>query len=132
MSQYPPPPPGGQPPPPPGGGGQYPGQPYPGQPYQGSANRDDPGKTMGLVGLILAIVIPLVGLIVSIIARGKSKAAGFKNTLATAGIVVGALLLLGQMIAGIVMGVSLAGVAAKCAELGPGVHVEGGVTYTCG
>ncbi|WP_145978679.1 hypothetical protein [Granulicoccus phenolivorans] len=128
MSQYPPPPPGGTPPPPPGGPGP---QGYPGQGYPGSVPREDPGKTMGLVGLILAIVIPLVGLIVSIIARGKSKAAGFKNTLATVGIIIGAVFLLGQIIGGIVMGVSLGGIAAKCAELGPGTHVVGGVTYTC-
>jgi len=45
---------------------------------------------MGIVGLILAIFCSLVGLIVSIIAFNKSKAAGFKNNIALAGIIVGA------------------------------------------
>jgi hypothetical protein len=50
-----------------------------------------PGKTLGIVGLILAI-IPctwFAGLIVSIIAFVQSRNAGVKNTLALAGIVIG-------------------------------------------
>ena len=47
---------------------------------------------MGIVGLVLAIFCSLVGLIVSIIAFNKSKAAGFKNNIALAGIIVGAVL----------------------------------------
>lgn len=54
-----------------------------------------PGKTLGIVGLILAI-IPctwFAGLIVSIIAFVQSRNAGVRNTLALAGIVVGAVYL---------------------------------------
>jgi hypothetical protein len=43
------------------------------------------GKTLGIVGLILAFVIPLAGLIVSIIAGNQSKAAGVENTPAKVG-----------------------------------------------
>ncbi len=50
----------------------------------------DPGRTMGIVGLILAIFCSLVGLVVSIIAYNRSKAAGFKNNIALAGIIIGA------------------------------------------
>ena len=48
--------------------------------------------SLGIVGLVLAIVCNLVGLIVSIIAYNRSKAAGFKNNIALAGIIVGAVL----------------------------------------
>lgn len=71
-----------QPPPGPPGGNPY-GAPYAGPPV-------DPGRTMGIVGLVLAIFCSLVGMIVSIIAYNKSKTAGFKNNIALAGIIVGA------------------------------------------
>jgi Ca2+/H+ antiporter len=64
---------------------QPPPNPY-GQPAQ------DPGRTMGIVGLILAIFCNLIGLVVSIIAFNRSKNAGFKNNIALAGIIVGAVL----------------------------------------
>jgi hypothetical protein len=73
-----------QPPPPPSGG-----QPY-GTPQYGGPPAQDPGRTMGIVGLILAIFCSLIGMVVSIIAYNKSKAAGFKNNIALAGIIVGA------------------------------------------
>lgn len=50
---------------------------------------DFPGKTLGIVGLVLAIFMNVVGLIISIVARNQSKAAGFPNTPAKAGIIVG-------------------------------------------
>ncbi|WP_395639079.1 hypothetical protein [Pseudolysinimonas sp.] len=46
------------------------------------------GKTLGIVGLVLAFVFSLAGLIVSIIARNQSKAAGVPNGPATAGIII--------------------------------------------
>lgn len=52
-----------------------------------------PGKTLGIVGLILAI-IPctwVAGLIVSIIGLVQSRGAGFKNPLALAGVIIGVL-----------------------------------------
>ncbi|MFP7761912.1 DUF4190 domain-containing protein [Marisediminicola sp. LYQ134] len=52
------------------------------------ATGEDPGKTLGIVGLVLAFVFTLAGLIVSIIAARKSKAAGFKNTPAKVGIIL--------------------------------------------
>lgn len=53
---------------------------------------DFPGKTLGIVGLILAIVTPLIGLIVSLVAQSQSKKAGYPNGLAKAGVIVGAIL----------------------------------------
>ena len=63
--------------------------------YQAAPNSvtaEDPAKTLSIVGLVLAIVAPLIGLIVSIIARKQSRAAGFDNGVAKAGVIVGAIL----------------------------------------
>ena len=57
------------------------------------ATGEDPGRTMGIVGLILAIFCNLIGLVVSIIAYNRSKNAGYKNNIALAGIIVGAVAL---------------------------------------
>ena len=46
------------------------------------------GKTLGIVGLVLAFLMPLVGLIVSIIARNQSKAVGVENTPAKVGLIL--------------------------------------------
>ena len=62
------------------------------------ATGEDPGRTMGIVGLILAIFCNLIGLVVSIIAYNRSKNAGFKNNIALAGIVVGAVLFVVSLI----------------------------------
>jgi hypothetical protein len=75
-----------QAPPPPGGGNPY------GAPQYGGPPAQDPGRTMGIVGLVLAIFCSLIGMVVSIIAFNKSKQAGFKNNIALAGIIVGAVL----------------------------------------
>ena len=61
-------------------------------PAPAPAPADFPGKQLGLVGLILAILVPLVGLIISVVANNQSKAAGYPNQLAKIGIIVGAIL----------------------------------------
>ena len=53
---------------------------------------DYPGKTLGIVGLVLAIVAPVVGIIVSAIAMSQSKKAGYPNKLAKIGLIVGIVL----------------------------------------
>ncbi len=50
---------------------------------------DYPGKTLGIVGLILVFFTGLIGLIVSAIALNQSKKAGFKNTPAKVGVILG-------------------------------------------
>ena len=50
----------------------------------------NPGHGMGIAGLVCAFLVPLLGLILSIIAKGKSKKAGMGNGLALAGIIIGA------------------------------------------
>lgn len=63
------------------------------------ASNEDPGHTMGIIGLVLVFFMPLAGLIVSIIARSKSKKAGHNNTLATVGIIVNLFFMLISLIA---------------------------------
>jgi len=89
---------------------------------------------MGIVGLVLSFLgcLSIGGLIVSIIAYNKSKKAGYKNGIALAGIIVGAIMLVISIVVAIIIGVTTSAVLEKCAELGPGTHFEDGVTYTCG
>ena len=68
---------------------------------------EDPGKTLGIVGLVLAIVAPVIGIIVSAIARSQSKKAGFENQLAKIGIIVGIVLTVLGVVGGIVYAVFL-------------------------
>ncbi|MFC6356423.1 DUF4190 domain-containing protein [Luethyella okanaganae] len=51
----------------------------------------DPGRTLGVVGFVLAIFFSVIGLVVSIIAYNTSKKAGFGNGWAVAGMIVGGL-----------------------------------------
>ncbi len=91
-----------QPPPqPPGGGNPY------GAPQYGGPPAQDPGRTMGIVGLVLAIFCSLIGMVVSIIAYNKSKAAGFKNNIALAGIIVGAALFVLSLIVNFTVGLPM-------------------------
>ncbi|NYE94143.1 putative membrane protein [Psychromicrobium silvestre] len=57
--------------------------------YPPAPGGDFPGKTLGIVGLVCAILFSVVGLIISIIANNQSKKAGFKNTPAFVGIIIG-------------------------------------------
>lgn len=104
----------------------------PGTPYQLVAT--DPGKTMGIVGLVLSFLggLAIVGFILSLVARHKSKKAGFSNTPALVGIIVGAVVFVITVIVAIVIIVGVAHVMQQCNILGPGTHVVGGVTYNCG
>lgn len=73
----------------------YPAQGYPGaQAYPGypapPVQVDDPDSAMGIVGLILTFVCcGPVGLVVSWMALNKSKARGYKNTVALIGTILG-------------------------------------------
>lgn len=112
-----------------------PGQPINNQPVAAPPGTDFPGKTLGIVGLILAIFFNLIGMIVSIIANKQSKDAGYKNGPAKAGIIVGAVLLALSVIVTIiivVVGIGAAGaLLEQCAGLEPGVYTDGNTTITC-
>ena len=55
--------------------------------------RPEPARTLSIVGLVFAIIMPLIGLIISLIARGQSRAAGYQNGVAKAGIIISIILL---------------------------------------
>lgn len=78
---------------------------YPTEGY-GAPQAAVPGKTMGIVALILAIVpigLQLVGLILGIVALVQSKKAGHKNGMALAAIIVSSVLIVLGIIATIVI-----------------------------
>jgi hypothetical protein len=91
-----------------------------------------PGKTLGIVGLILAFIGPvsLIGLILSIVAKVQSKNAGVKNTPATVGIVVSIIVIVLTILLWVTVFATL---FSACAGLEPGTYeIEGGGTLTCG
>lgn len=71
----------------------------PAQPVTAAPVGDDPGKTLGIVGIILAFFFALVGLILSIISRKRSVTAGFSGTLGTVGIILNVVFLLLNVVA---------------------------------
>lgn len=90
-----------------------------------------PGKTLGIVALIVAFFANLIGLILGIVALSQSRKAGVSNLPAVWAIIVGGVSLLIAVILIIVV-VSTAGTAiADCATYGPGVHEVNGMTITC-
>ncbi|MHA7239785.1 DUF4190 domain-containing protein [Arthrobacter sp. TMS1-12-1] len=80
------------------GAGSYPGQ----QGYQ-TRTAENPGRTLGIVGFILAILIAPVGLVISIIAFVQSRKARMGNGFALAGIIIGVLF----TIIGVIIGIAL-------------------------
>jgi hypothetical protein len=67
----------------------------------------DPGNTLGIVGLILAIIpcTSTIGLVLSIVAYIISRRAGFQNSKALAGIIVGVVWIVLGVIAQLTMGI---------------------------
>jgi hypothetical protein len=66
----------------------------------------DPGNTLGIVGLILAIIpcTSTIGLVLSIVAFIVSRRAAFQNSKALAGIIIGVIWLVLGFILQITMG----------------------------
>jgi uncharacterized protein with PQ loop repeat len=94
-----------------------------------------PGRTLGIVALIVAFFANLIGLILGIVALVQSRNAGHKNLPAVWAIIVGGVLMLITAI--IIIAVSVTAfneVARLCAEYGTGTHEINGVTVTlnCG
>ena len=95
-----------------------------------------PGRTMGIISLVLSIVgVHLVGIVLGFVALSQSKKAGHDNGFALAGIIVGFVLLVLSIV---VISLAIAGGAAfwgfiteACRELGPGVWEVDGITYSC-
>lgn len=110
------------------------------QPIQGpmtapQAIGEDPGKTLAIIGLVVTLMVPLaglIGIILSAVARRKSRKAGHKNTLALAGIIIGIIVTLCEILVTALIVMTFAHLITTCAELGPGVYKQGATTITCG
>ena len=100
-----------------------------------------PGKTIGIVGLVLAFLVAPVGIVLSAIGLSQSKKAGYKNTPALVGVILGIIFTILGVI-GIIASVMILGAAASqvndavaqyCAQMGwgPGPHDVNGTTITC-
>ncbi len=96
---------------------------------------DYPGKTMGLIALILAIFFNIVGGIVGIVALRTSKKAGAKNPLAVAAIIVGFALFVILSIIGIVVGIAFVALTTELAQQCTGLSgqeiIIEGTTLVC-
>ena len=90
-----------------------------------------PGKTLGIVAVIVAFLAAPIGFILGLVAKSQSKKAGAKNTPAVVAIVLGLLFTIGYIIIFSVIGAGVAAFSSQCAELGSGVHTDGAVTITC-
>jgi hypothetical protein len=110
-------------------------QPVAPQPSPVSSN-DDPGRTLGILSLIFAFILPIIGIIVGIVGLRKSKAAGYKNNVALAGLIISfitTVLILVTMAIAVPTAINaIQEMNRKCSELGPGTHQVGNTTYTCG
>lgn len=88
---------------------------------------EDAGKTLGIVGLILAFFIAPVGLILSIVGVVKSKNSGHTNVPAILGIIFSVII----GIIGTVVILGAIGLYQICEQYGPGTHYIDGAAYTC-
>lgn len=80
------------------------------------ANAAVPGKTLGIVALIVAIFFNVIGLILGIVALVQSRKAGHKNGPAVAAIIVGAVLFVIGIIIAIVAVSAIAAAASFATE----------------
>jgi uncharacterized BrkB/YihY/UPF0761 family membrane protein len=103
-----------------------------------TATVENPGKTLGIVGLILAFFFGLniVGLILSIVGLNKSRKVGMKNGPALAGIIVSIVTIVGGIIVIIAVAAlgaaGFAAIAEACAGVDSGTVLSDGVnSFTC-
>ncbi|GMM96296.1 DUF4190 domain-containing protein [Microbacterium sp. MTN4-26] len=125
-SAYPPPAqPGGHPPAPPAAPGA--------QDAPAPSSAPTPGKTLGIVALVLSFFVQLVALILGIVALVQSRKAGAKNGFAVAAIIISSVLMVIGIIIAVVLIAALGPLLAACGELGPGVwELTDGTVITCG
>ncbi len=103
--------------------------------YGGAPGAPVPGKTLGIVALVVVFFASLVGLILGYVAKSQSKKAGVPNTPATVAIILGwiflVLTIIGVIIFFVFLGVGLNAYNELCSELGSGVYESNGTTITC-
>jgi len=87
----------------------------------------NPGKTLGILGLVLSIPLSLVGLVLGVVGLVRSRRAGLHNWWAVAAIVVSFLVI----VAIVIWASTLVWLMGECAELGPGIHEVNGRPIEC-
>lgn len=110
---------------------------YTGGPGYAAPSGSEPGKTLGIVALVVVFFFSLIGLILGYVARSQSKKAGVTNTPAKVAIILGWIFLVLSIIVGIIIAVvtiaGLGAIAEACEQFGPGTHqLTNGGTITCG
>ncbi|WP_150952511.1 DUF4190 domain-containing protein [Microbacterium testaceum] len=90
-----------------------------------------PGRTLGIIALVVAFPANLIGLILGIVALVKSRKAGVRNGPAVAAIIVGAVFLILSIVVMVVVVGGATAALGQCAELGPGTYEIAGQTITC-
>jgi hypothetical protein len=91
----------------------------------------DPGRTLGIVGLILAFFVSPAGIIVSAIGLSRSRKAGNKNGLALAGLILSIVFFVVTVLVIVIIVAATVSLVGQCADLGGGVQEINGVTVTC-
>lgn len=110
--------------------------------YAGAPGAPVPGRTLGIVALVLAIVpvgLQLVGLILGIVALVQSRKAGRRNGMALAAIIVSSVLIVLMILAIIILvalfnaagGTELINQVNACLTDPTGNVVVNGVTVSC-
>ncbi|MFT3798621.1 DUF4190 domain-containing protein [Microbacterium sp.] len=104
--------------------------------YAGQPAAAVPGKTLGIVALIVTFFSSVIGLILGYVAASQSKKAGVPNTPAKVAIilgwiftVIGTLVIIGVIVTAVV---AVNSVQEACNQLGTGVwQLDNGATITC-
>ncbi|AYF97773.1 hypothetical protein D7I47_05565 [Protaetiibacter intestinalis] len=78
---------------------------------------DYPGKTLGIVGLVLVFFTIVIGLVLSAVALSQSKNAGYTNTPAKIGVILGSIFL-AILVLWVVIVFVVAGLAVSSGQLG--------------
>ena len=91
----------------------------------------DPGRTLGIVGFILAFFVSPAGIVVSAIGLVKSRKAGRKNGLALAGLILSIVFFIVTVLFLVSVAATVASLLAQCADLGGGVQTINGRAVTC-
>ncbi len=89
-------------------------------------------KSLATIGLLFSFFLGPVGLVICVIALFRSRRRGGSEPAAIAGVIVGALSSMVFIAAMWFIASFFSGQIGPCAELGPGTHEVGLVTYECG
>lgn len=69
-------------------------------PQPAAAQQQDPSNTLGTVAIVLAVIAPLIGLILGLVARSQSKKAGFNGGRGKIAVIVGTIFVILSLLFG--------------------------------